>query len=112
MDQHPSATARLPLAEPSQSGVPVLSVFVSGPVSGVVSAQDAALLLGVNERTVRRAIQRGELVARKAGRSFEITQEALDHYRARLRRPKRDGPLLHLVPDVVQPAAPTFLPSV
>ncbi len=47
------------------------------------SATDAAASLGVNERTIRRAIARGELAATKHGRSFAITLESLDRYRAR-----------------------------
>src|SRR5919107_1655802 len=46
-------------------------------LSGVVSAREAAATLGVSERTIRRAIQRGELAATKQGRSFQIAAEAL-----------------------------------
>jgi non-specific serine/threonine protein kinase len=62
----------------------------TGHGSGVVSALEAAAILGVHERTIRRAIRRGELVAVKHGRSFQITQEALDQYRQRRVSP---GPL-------------------
>ena len=47
-----------------------------------VSTQEAAAILGVNERTIRRAIARGELAAIKQGRSFQITPAALAHYHA------------------------------
>ena len=50
----------------------------------VVSARDAALALGLSERTIRRAIARGELMASKQGRAFHITAEALARYRTRL----------------------------
>ena len=50
---------------------------------GLFSATDAAASLGVNERTIRRAIASGELAATKHGRSFAITPEALDRYRVR-----------------------------
>jgi excisionase family DNA binding protein len=50
-------------------------------LSGVLSACEAAAALGVTERTVRRAIARGELPAVKCGRAFRITREALDRYR-------------------------------
>jgi excisionase family DNA binding protein len=50
---------------------------------GLFSATDAAASLGVNERTIRRAIARGELTATKRGRSFAITLESLERYRAR-----------------------------
>nr|MBA2596952.1 helix-turn-helix domain-containing protein [Chloroflexia bacterium] len=48
--------------------------------SGIVSAKDAAGMLGLNERTVRRAIARGDLLAVKRGRSFQITLESLAHF--------------------------------
>jgi excisionase family DNA binding protein len=46
----------------------------------VASARDAAAILGVSERTIRRAIERGQLDAVKTGRAFEITREAIDRY--------------------------------
>jgi excisionase family DNA binding protein len=48
-----------------------------------MSAREAALALGVNERTIRRAIARGELEAVKQGRSFQIAAEALARFRER-----------------------------
>lgn len=53
------------------------------PLSGVLSAREAATALGISERTVRRAIQRGELPATKRAGSFHITPSALDAYRRR-----------------------------
>lgn len=41
----------------------------------VMNAQEMATHLGVTERTVRRWIERGELVAEKRGRSFVIRRE-------------------------------------
>lgn len=65
---------------------------LSTTVSDSVSAEEAARLLGVHERTVRRAIQRGELIATKQGRSFHITPEELDRYQQDpARRPQRRG---------------------
>ncbi len=52
-----------------------------GGLAGVLSAREAATALGLSERTVRRAIQRGELVATKHAGSFQITPAALDDYR-------------------------------
>ncbi|MDP9356559.1 MAG: helix-turn-helix domain-containing protein [Chloroflexota bacterium] len=52
-----------------------------GAVTGALSAREAATALGLSERTVRRAIQRGELVATKHAGSFQITPAALDDYR-------------------------------
>ena len=54
---------------------------VSGAAdTGPYSAREAATVLGVSERTVRRAIARGELTARKRAGVFRITPEALSHY--------------------------------
>ena len=53
------------------------------PETGCLSAREAAEALGVSERTIRRAISRGELIAAKAGRSFRIAPAALAAYRAR-----------------------------
>ncbi|MDP9358659.1 MAG: helix-turn-helix domain-containing protein [Chloroflexota bacterium] len=52
-----------------------------GGLVGVLSAREAAVALGLSERTVRRAIQRGEIVATKHAGSFQITPAALDDYR-------------------------------
>ncbi len=49
-----------------------------------LSAREAAEVLGVNERTVRRAIQRGELAATKQAGVYRIASAALERYRARL----------------------------
>src|SRR3954468_12947653 len=57
---------------------------VSGlPDSWPCSALEAALIVGVSERTIRRAIARGELVATKRGGLYRITQEALTLYQQR-----------------------------
>ena len=67
-----------------------------------VSAHEAARLLGVHERTVRRAIQRGEMTAAKQGRSFHIAPEALERYQQQpARRAARRGQVrtrLHSLP--------------
>lgn len=62
-------------------------------LSGILTAREAAELLGVNERTVRRAITRSEIQAVKAGRAFQITPAALASYQERLRRPRAVDPL-------------------
>ena len=54
------------------SGVPVL-----------LSAREAAAVLSVNERTVRRAIQKGEIRATKHAGAFQITSAELEAYRRR-----------------------------
>ncbi|MFN8661603.1 MAG: LuxR C-terminal-related transcriptional regulator [Thermomicrobiales bacterium] len=47
-----------------------------------LTAREAAQLVGVNEKTIRRAIARGDLRALKHGRSFSILVEDLHRYRA------------------------------
>jgi excisionase family DNA binding protein len=88
----------------------------TGVASAAVSAQTAAALLGVHERTIRRAIERGELDAIKQGGRFAIPIEALERYRgehdpARIEMaPPR--PRLTLAPtpaDRAAPAAPVPL---
>lgn len=49
-----------------------------------LSARDAAAAVGVNERTIRRAIARGELHATKHGGSYRIEPNALSDYRVRI----------------------------
>jgi excisionase family DNA binding protein len=56
------------------------------PGSWVVTAREAAERAGVNERTVRRAIARGDLPATRRRGTFAIDVDALDAWRAR-----RDG---------------------
>src|SRR5262245_1035310 len=57
--------------------------------SGALSAREVAALLGLHERTVRRAIRDGRLVAAKHGRAFIVTPEALNQYRSTLGEPDR-----------------------
>src|SRR5688572_30777072 len=52
-----------------------------------LSARAAADVLGVNERTIRRAIARGELPATKHAGVYQIAPEHLARYRARYRLP-------------------------
>src|SRR5262245_27144648 len=59
----------------------------NGGVSGaadtwLLSAREAAAALGVHERTVRRAIARGELAATKHAGLFRIAPAELERYRA------------------------------
>ncbi len=55
--------------------------------SGAVSAREAAAALRISERTIRRAIQRGDLAATKQGRAFRIAPESLAAYQTRTQRP-------------------------
>lgn len=50
-----------------------------------VNAREAAELLGVSERTIRRWIERGVLPATKAKTGFLIADHALDALRPRIR---------------------------
>ncbi len=45
-----------------------------------LNASQAATRLGVSERTIRRAIQRGDLVATRHGREHQIAIDALDRF--------------------------------
>ncbi|MBA3276919.1 MAG: helix-turn-helix domain-containing protein [Chloroflexia bacterium] len=67
-----------------------------------LTARDAARLLGVNERTVRRAIARGELRATKHAGVFRIERHDLSRYRPRKEpvphRPKGRRQQLRLLP--------------
>ncbi|MGH2617821.1 MAG: ATP-binding protein, partial [Thermomicrobiales bacterium] len=78
----------------------------TGP-TGAISAREAAALLGVNERTVRRAIGRGELPATKCGRSFQIAPEDLARLRSR-----RDGGSRHAPPQTAPRSASSATLSV
>jgi excisionase family DNA binding protein len=75
-----------------------------GPVRGALTAKEAARVAGVHERTIRRAIARGELAATKQVRIFQITPEALSHYRARHHQPLPPPSRLRLVEHVPGPA--------
>src|SRR5215210_8992385 len=77
---------------------------LTGGVPDRLSAQEAARLLGIHERTIRCAIGNGELTATKQGGSFHITAEDLEHYRRRRARAPR-----HEVTAgrAVVPASPT-----
>ena len=74
---------------------------LTGGVPDTLSAREAARLLGVHERTVRRAIRGGELTATKQGGSFHIYTEELDRYREHRARPleREAGTRSHALPS-------------
>jgi excisionase family DNA binding protein len=74
------------------------------PAGHFLTAKEAARVAGVHERTIRRAIARGDLAATKQARLFQITLEALSHYRARYRQPLPPPSLLRLVEHTTGPA--------
>src|SRR3954468_8366051 len=83
---------------------------VSGlPDSWPCSALEAALILGVSERTIRRAIARGELVAPKRGGLYRITQEALTLYQQRQVQPTSGVGVSHEEATVAALSSP-FIP--
>jgi excisionase family DNA binding protein len=51
--------------------------------TGMVSLPEATARLGVHERTVRRAIARGEILAVKRGRALAISRASLERYASR-----------------------------
>ena len=77
---------------------------LAGGVSDGLSAREAARLLGIHERTVRRAIRDGDLAATKQGGSFHISAAALERYREWRARPVR--PRARTEPHAL-PASPT-----
>jgi excisionase family DNA binding protein len=89
---------------------------VSGtPDTWPLSARDAAALLGVNERTIRRAIARGDLPAARQGGVYRIAAADLDHYRtgrqhttSRAVSPRRDPPRLIPFPGKDRAITPTL----
>jgi non-specific serine/threonine protein kinase len=86
-------------------------------VSAITSAREAAALFGLHERTIRRAIARGDLPAIKEGRAFRITPEALDRFRAQRlggdagRSPSSDRHGALPVPFPGETRSPAELPS-
>lgn len=62
------------------------------PAPEPLSAFQAAAWLGVNERTVRRAIARGALAADNQGSVYRITRVDLEHYQAARPRGNRSPP--------------------
>lgn len=83
---------------------PVSALSGMEPVGRPLTAKEAAHVAGVHERTIRRAIARGDLAATKQARIFQITPEALSHYRARYRLPLPPPPRLRLVEHGPGPA--------
>jgi non-specific serine/threonine protein kinase len=84
----------------------------NGGVSGAadtwpLSAREAAAMLGVHERTIRRAIARGELTAIKQAGLFRIAPADLERYRTTLRLPT---PLPTTTPRATPRATPRLLP--
>jgi len=88
----------------------------SGQAAGAgesLSAREAAVVLGVNERTIRRAIARGVLPAAKRSGVYRIAPADLARYRTR-RRPLGELPRVipfagrkdHLVPALPRPPTP------
>jgi excisionase family DNA binding protein len=69
-------------------------------VSDTISVHEAAATLGVNERTIRRAIQRGDLPATKVGRAFLITPAALHDFQTRRASGDQGQPRLRLVEPI------------
>jgi excisionase family DNA binding protein len=60
--------------------------------AGTLSATKAAELLGVNERTIRRAIVRGEILATKLSGVYRIAPADLRRYQNRRRFHVRPAP--------------------
>ena len=65
---------------------------------GPLTTREAAAVLGLSERAVRRAVRRGELAATKQGGVFQIAPGALARYRENRPRPHPAQRSLRLVP--------------
>lgn len=80
---------------------------VSGlPDSEPLTAREAAVLLGINERTIRRAIARGDLPATKRAGAFRIAPSDLARYRERGPVPIRSAPVPRPRLRLLPPPAP------
>ncbi len=83
---------------------------VSATTEQAVTARMAADLLGFNERTIRRAILRGELPAIKRSGVFRIERDDLERYRAQRAATRQpiapQAPPVFLLPRA--PAPPPF----
>ncbi|MGH2618266.1 MAG: ATP-binding protein, partial [Thermomicrobiales bacterium] len=62
-----------------------------------MSTREAAARLGVSDRTVRRAIARGDLAAGRRGRVYLIDRQDLARYTRRLALPDTDSPRARIV---------------
>lgn len=93
-------------------GVDSGRAVTAAPAAGPMSARAAAAALGINERTVRRAIARGELPATKYAGTFRIAPAALTWYRGQLAEPppRRAAPPMAQCPtETPQGAGPVRL---
>jgi excisionase family DNA binding protein len=76
-----------------------------------LTARQAAVAVGLHERTIRRAIGRGELKATKQGSVFQIAPADLARYREAVRPRLRPRPrLLRLAPPGSEPVVAGRLP--
>ena len=87
----------------------------NAPPSDTLSAREAAKALGVNERTIRRAIARGVLFATKRAGVYQIAPDDLARYRTQRNRamptersPSRDPPLLIPLPRQWRESTPAL----
>lgn len=78
-----------------------------------LSTSEAASALGLTERTVRRAIARGELAAVRRGSSYRINSEELARYSARVERSStpKSAARMTLLPIPEPPHVPAPLPA-
>ena len=71
-------------------------------IEGLLTAAEAAAILGIEPSSVRHAIRSGRLVAQKAGRDWWLRPEDVSAYRARRRnsgRPYRRSAECEIVPS-------------
>src|SRR3954449_4290214 len=100
------ADARPAMAERTADGGPDSSARAE-----LLTARQAAAVVGLHERTIRRAIGRGELKAAKQGNVFQIAPGDLARYQETARpRPRPRPRLFRLAPRGRESVAAGRLP--
>src|SRR5680860_951670 len=105
-----SARRRQIMSERRQGGTPDKPMS-GAPDMGRLSAREAAVALGLHERTIRRAIARGDLAAAKHAGVFRIHRDDLAIYLGKSKRtaflaePFRQSPHLVSLPGGREHAA-------
>ena len=76
-----------------------------------VTTREAAAILGITERSVRRAIARGELPAVRRGNAYRIDSDELEHFAARWEQPAWSAESPRVVPFAAPASSVTPPPT-
>jgi excisionase family DNA binding protein len=103
-----------PTSEPALAALdgPGSSAEIPPHCHAGISTREAAARLGVTERSVRRAVERGDLPAMRRGRAYRIDQEDLERFAARWEHSAWTARKPHIIPFAAAPAItppPTLL---